>query len=608
MNPYVSTLTKALVIAGSITLAGCSSQHDTTTPVTRDDSVNQSGPVAAIERKRAREIADRQAVNPDGAAVVRDINRESSVAEQQLRTTHNPLERRSPRAKTHSANPGQRIANAVSTSARESQIAPRHMPQPAPQPAYSSTVVENRENYQRFEDQPVKQVAQNPVSTFSIDVDTGSYSNVRRMISSGQMPPVDAVRVEEMLNYFRYEPLAEAPDDVPFAVSTELAKTPWNSETVLLRVGVNGKVVEQDGIPPVNLVFLVDVSGSMRSEGKLGLVKKSLRLLVNDLDERDTVSLVTYAGRSGVVLEPTPADRRQKILSAIDQLAAGGGTNGASGIKTAYALAHENLLDDGINRVLIATDGDFNVGTTGHADLMKLIETEREKGVSLTTLGFGSGNYNDYLMEQLADKGNGNHAYIDTLHEARKVLVEQRGATFHTIAKDVKIQIEFNPSIVSEYRLIGYENRALAREDFNNDSVDAGDIGAGHTVTALYELALVGEGGNRIDPLRYQKATASQPNNGELAFVKLRYKKPDETRSQLISQAVQSDKLDAMSRDMQFAAAVAGFGQLLRGSKYVGDFSFGDVEALATGSRGSDSQGHRSEFVKLVRLAGSIKG
>ena len=382
----------------------------------------------------------------------------------------------------------------------------------------------NRENYAHFSDNPLQRVAEDPFSTFSIDVDTGAYSNMRRLLNAGNRPPKDAIRTEELINYFSYDYPRPNNRSTPFTITTEVGPSPWNGDTRLLHIGIQGYDVPRAQLPAANLVFLVDVSGSMRSPGKLELLKSALRLLVRELKAEDRVSMVVYAGASGVVLEPTAGDQAATISMALDALTAGGSTNGGAGIRMAYALAQQEFIKDGINRVILATDGDFNVGTVDFEMLKQLVEERREHGIGLTTLGFGSGNYNDHLMEQLADAGNGNYAYIDTLSEARKVLVDEMSSTLLTIAKDVKIQIEFNPATVAEYRLIGYENRALAREDFSNDKVDAGDIGAGHSVTAIYEIALTGSAGQRLDGGRYQPQQRSTVKTGELALVRLRYK------------------------------------------------------------------------------------
>jgi len=464
----------------------------------------------------------------------------------------------------------------------------------------------DRDNYAHFDDNPVRRVTEQPVSTFSIDVDTGSYANIRRMLREGRLPPGDAVRVEEMINYFSYDyPAPESPD-TPFSVSIEQAITPWNPDTRLLQIGIQGYRPEPTAMPAANLVFLIDVSGSMASPDKLPLLINSLKMLTRELGASDRVAIVVYAGASGVVLESTPGNERAKIASALDRLAAGGSTNGAAGIDLAYAQAEQGFIEGGINRVILATDGDFNVGTVSFEALIELIERKRESGIALTTLGFGAGNYNDRLMEQLADAGDGNHAYIDTLSEARKVLVDERNATLMTIAQDVKIQLEFNPSVVAEYRLIGYANRMLRREDFNNDQVDAGDIGAGHTVTALYEIALAGSDGERVDPLRYgnnSRATTIDGSSREIGFVKLRYKKPGAQQSRLIEQAIERRADEPASDRLAFAAAVAAFGQHLRGGKYLEGYDLNQIHDLAARARGEDLFGYRGEFLQLVRLA-----
>jgi len=472
---------------------------------------------------------------------------------------------------------------------------------------------QNRENYAHVEENRLRQTREHPVSTFAIDVDTGSYSNVRRLLTAGRLPPRDAVRIEELINYFDYDYPVPNDRSQPFQVSTEIATTPWNKNTKLLHIGIKGYRIDNRELAPANLVFLVDVSGSMQSVDKLELLKTSLKLLLGKLRAQDRVSLVVYAGASGVVLEPTPGDQRLKIQRALEQLTAGGSTNGAAGIRLAYQLAQQAFVANGINRVLLATDGDFNVGTVNFNALKDLVAAQRKSGISLTTLGFGSGNYNDHLMEQLADAGNGNYAYIDTLNEAHKVLVEQMSATLQTIAKDVKIQIEFNPDRVAEYRLIGYENRLLQREDFNNDKVDAGDIGAGHSVTALYEITLTGSQGTLIDPLRYGgKAPTARESSAELAFIKLRYKLPDTDTSILISHALHRqdirENMADTSMNFRFAASVAAFGQLLRGGAYAGNYSYANVLDLARLARGEDRFGYRGEFLKLVNLTRTLAG
>lgn len=498
-------------------------------------------------------------------------------------------------------------AAATSPAAEMRAIAPRAAPA-IPRPYYlPPPQAADRERYGQIEENGVKLVAQAPVSTFSIDVDTGSYSNMRRLLNAGRLPPADAVRVEEMLNYFPYD-YAQPADGQPFAVHTALAPAPWHPSNVLLRIGIKGKDIASAALPPANLVFLVDVSGSMDSPDKLPLLKSSLKLLVNKLRAQDRITLVTYAGGTRVALPPTPGSDKAAIGTAIDQLVAGGSTAGASGIALAYQAAQQSFIAGGINRVLLATDGDFNVGVTDFRQLKGMVEEKRKSGVSLSTLGFGTGNYNEQLMEQLADAGDGAYSYIDNLMEGNKVLANEVSSTLATIARDVKIQVEFNPATVKEYRLIGYENRVLAREDFNNDKVDAGDIGAGHTVTALYELTLAGQPG-LVDPLRYQPATPAPGRDGELAHVKLRYKLPAASTSQLMDVTVARQAIRPLAQgddDFRFAAAVAGFGQALRGGKHTGSWGYAEAHALAQGARGADGFGYRGEFLKLVDLAQSL--
>jgi Ca-activated chloride channel family protein len=496
--------------------------------------------------------------------------------------------------------------SAVAEKSASYSVAPMPAVAPAFAPPYQQEY--DTERYQHQQDNPVRLVAEHPVSTFSIDVDTGAYANVRRFLNEGRLPPQDAVRVEEMINYFDYDYAPPSNRETPFRVSTEVATAPWNSSALLLSVGIKGFEIAAEQRPAANLVFLIDVSGSMNSPDKLPLLKKAFRLLTEQLTARDRVSMVVYAGSSGVVLEPTPGDQKYRIYDAVERLSAGGSTNGASGIERAYQLAHDTFMKGGINRVVLATDGDFNVGTVNFEALVDIAERERTTGVELTTLGFGTGNYNDQLMERLADAGNGNYAYIDTLSEARKVLVSELSSTLFTIAKDVKIQVEFNPAEVLEYRLIGYENRMLAREDFNNDKVDAGDIGAGHRVTALYEVVPVGAKGH-VDPLRYGAPTQKVAGNGELANVKLRYKMPTAEASQLLEYPIRKSAVvpaEKMSPDFRFASSVAAFGQLLRGGKYIGDFSYRDVTKLAKGGLAEDRDGYRREFVSLVELARTL--
>lgn len=481
----------------------------------------------------------------------------------------------------------------------------------ATQPArhYMQDAMPEREQYGAIVENPVKQVSESPVSTFSIDVDTGAYANVRRMLNAGRLPPSDAVRVEEMINYFPYA-YALPKNNSRFAVHTEMAPAPWNTKHHLLHIGIKGQDIAKTSLPPSNLVFLVDVSGSMSSAERLPLLKSALKLLVQQLRAQDHVSLVTYASGTRVVLEPTSGENKSKIIAALDNLTAGGSTSGAAGISLAYSMAEQGYIKGGINRILLATDGDFNVGITNFDALKNMAEEKRKSGVSLSTLGFGVGNYNEKLMEQLADAGNGNYSYIDTLNEGQKVLVDEMTSTLATIAKDVKIQIEFNPEMVSEYRLVGYENRMLKREDFNNDKIDAGEIGAGHTVTAIYELTLKGNAAT-IDPLRYAKEKMSGVNAaGELAFLRLRYKEPDGDVSKLVEWPLHKQDIKSSlaqtSTEFRFAAAVAAFGQQLRGGKYTGAMEFADIAKLAADARGTDTFGYRGEFLRLVNLAQSL--
>ena len=469
----------------------------------------------------------------------------------------------------------------------------------------------DRENYNHFDDNQIKLVTEAPVSTFSIDVDTGAYSNVRRMINAGNLPREDAVRVEELVNYFSYDYPMPENGEIPFSISTEIGVTPWNPDTRLLHIGIKGYDVSAKELPASNLVFLLDVSGSMNSAKKLGLLKSALKLLAKQMRSEDRISIVVYAGASGVVLEPVAGDQSAKIAQALDSLSAGGSTNGAAGIRSAYQLAEQEFIKGGINRVILATDGDFNVGTVNFEALKDLVEEKRKTGISLTTLGFGTGNYNDHLMEQLADAGNGNYSYIDTLNEAQKVLVDEMSSTLNTIAKDVKIQLEFNPEVVAEYRLIGYENRTLNREDFNNDKIDAGEIGAGHTVTALYEVTLTDSNNRAIDPLRYSnEKSVKTSHSNELAHLRLRYKEPTASKSKLIEQVIKTSdikpRLADASESYRFSASVAGFGQLLRGGKYMDEFAYEDVLELARKARGDDNFGYRGEFISLVNLAKSL--
>lgn len=476
----------------------------------------------------------------------------------------------------------------------------------APAATLPSSITEGRDRFKDFEANAVKQVATDPLSTFSIDVDTASYSFVRRSLMENVLPQKDAVRVEEMVNYFPYDYASPLDRAEPFKANVSLMQTPWNADTKLMRIGIKGFSLDGQAKPHSNLVFLIDTSGSMEEPDKLPLLLNSFRLLLDTLSADDTVAIVTYAGSAGTVLEPTKASEKGKILAALEGLSAGGSTAGAEGIRQAYNLAELNFDKAGVNRVILATDGDFNVGISDPRELESFVEKKRQTGIYLSVLGFGEGNYNDEMMQALAQNGNGNAAYIDSLNEARKVLVDEATSTLFPIANDVKIQVEFNPAAVSEYRLIGYETRLLNKDDFNNDHVDAGDIGAGHTVTALYEVTPKGSKGQLVDPLRYGTTEQAGTPAGEYAFVKIRYKLPGEDKSHLITEPVTAanEKVDG---EASFAAAVAGFGQILRGAEFTKTFSYDDVIALATASRGPDTFGYRAEFINLVRLAKSAR-
>ena len=469
----------------------------------------------------------------------------------------------------------------------------------------------DREDYSRTRESGFRSVAHNPLSTFSIDVDNAAYSNIRRFLNMGQMPPADAVRIEEMINYFTYD-YPEPSGSHPFSVYTEVATCPWNSNNMLLHIGLKGKSIEKSKLPPSNLVFLIDVSGSMDAPNRLPLLKSAFRMLVNELRPSDRVAIVVYAGASGVVLESTPGSKKDVIISALDRLQAGGSTAGGAGLRLAYKVAQTNYIKGGNNRIILATDGDFNVGVTSNAELERMVETEREKGVFITVLGFGMGNYKDNRLETIANKGNGNYAYIDNIQEARKVLVQEFGGTLFTIAKDVKFQIEFNPAHVHSYRLIGYENRLLNDEDFNDDRKDAGEMGAGHTVTALYELVPAGRSGANplVDPLKYQAGNRQPARslNDEIVTVKLRYKDPDGAESRMFEEVVKSGErsFERSSEDMRFSAAIASFGMMLRDSEHKGDITYDRIIAMASGARGKDPDGYRAEFIRLVSSAAGL--
>lgn len=476
----------------------------------------------------------------------------------------------------------------------------------------SKDEVGNTEDYSRIYDNPFLEVTKNPLSTFSIDVDTASYANLRRYITSGSLPPKDAVRIEEMINYFTYE-YPEPKGEDPFSINFELSDSPWKKGNKIVSIGIQGKKLSSENLPQSNIVFLIDTSGSMSSANKLPLLKEAFKLLVNQLTEKDRVSIVTYAGSAGLVLSSTKGNEKSKIINALDSLQSGGSTAGGQGLNLAYNIAKENFIKEGNNRVILATDGDFNVGASSDSELVRLIEEKRKEGVFLSVLGFGMGNYKDSKMEQLADKGNGNYAYIDTMNEAKKVFVKQLGGTLLTIAKDVKLQLEFNPVKVKAYRLIGYENRVLKNEDFNNDQKDAGDLGSGHTVTALYELTpsdsqtAVPE----VDKLKYQDSIVKPESfkTDELMTVKLRYKEPTQDTSKLITNVLADKTLEfsKASENLRFASSVAGFGMMLRDSEYKGDLDYDKVLKMAKDSKGQDLEGYRSEFISLVEKAINLK-
>ena len=469
-----------------------------------------------------------------------------------------------------------------------------------------------RDRFASYEQNPVKVTTDAPVSTFSVDVDTASYAFMRRALMGGHLPQKDSVRIEELINYFDYDYKVPDKKDRPFEPTVAIYRTPWNENTRLLHIGI--KAHEVTSRPRANLVFLLDVSGSMSSPDKLPLLKNSLKMMVGELDPDDTVAIVVYAGAAGTVLEPTKVKDKGRIIAALDRLNSGGSTAGGAGIRLAYSLAEANFDKGAVNRIILATDGDFNVGIRDPDELKGFVERKRATGIFLSVLGFGQGNYNDELMQKLAQNGNGNASYIDTLSEARKVLVDEATSTLFTIARDVKIQVEFNPSRVAEYRLIGYESRMLKREDFTNDKVDAGEIGSGHTVTAIYEITLVGSEAARVDPLRYgvisdKEKKVKADSSSEYAFVKIRYKLPGEMESRLITKPVNStveyESVEEVPAEMRFAASVAAFGEILKGGVYTGHFSYADAISLATGARGDDRFGYRTEFINLLRLAGT---
>jgi Ca-activated chloride channel family protein len=550
---------------------------------------NAGAPAAVAGQLEAQEV---QAVTVTGSRVARN-------------QTYN-----SPSAVVASEN---RLDEVVVTEARRKRgFFSRKASVPAPAPPTAERD-EGRDKFQHFETNPVKRVADDPVSTFSVDVDTAAYSFVRRKLNEGVLPQMDAVRVEEMINYFDYAwPTSDSRDE-PFKPTVTVSDSPWGKGKKLIHIGIKGYALPANQQPDVNLVLLLDVSGSMASPDKLPLAQRSMALLLDSLRPTDTVAIVVYAGAAGQVLAPTPVSEKETILRAISALEPGGSTAGAEGIRLAYALAEKSFRKGGVNRILLATDGDFNVGITDQNELKSFVAREREKGVYLSVLGFGEGNYRDEMAQTLAQNGNGVAAYIDSLNEAKKVLVQEATSSLFPIAKDVKLQVEFNPATVAEYRLVGYETRALNREDFNNDKVDAGDVGSGHTVTAIYEITPVGSDATLIDESRYGARNVKGPSHGkanEYGFLKIRYKLPNGFRSRLLEQPIRMDAgvPAALRDDVSFSTAVAGFGQLLRGSQYVGGFSFEDVIKQAQAGVGADPYGYRAEFVRLVSQAQHARG
>lgn len=509
---------------------------------------------------------------------------------------------------------GKSVGNRYDKSAStESGIYSPVAPSVKRQGGFSKDEDYNTEEYSNIVENTFHKVSDNPLSTFSIDVDAASYSNVRRYINSNQLPPAGAVRTEEMINYFKYQ-YPQPTDKAPFSINTEISDCPWNKENKLVLIGLQGKNISFENLPASNLVFLIDVSGSMMDENKLPLVRASMKMLTEQLREKDKIAIVVYAGNAGLVLPSTSGADKIKIKTAIDALEAGGSTAGGEGIQFAYKTAKQNFMQEGNNRIILCTDGDFNVGVSSDDDMVRLIEKERNQGIYLTVLGYGMGNYKDSKMQQLADKGNGNHAYIDGTNEAKKVLVNEFGGTLFTIAKDVKLQLEFNPEKVAGYRLIGYENRLLNKEDFNDDKKDAGELGSGHTVTALYEIIPAGvksEFLKNVDPLKYQKNEKKNRSsfNDEILTVKFRYKSPVKDNSELIIHPVIDNKIDISntSDNFRFATSVAGFAMLLRNSEYKGVSTYEQVLKMANASLGNDVEGYRKEFVSLVKKAASMK-
>ena len=589
-------LTLALALSLAL-LTGCNqanrAEQEAGSDDTRTSGAHSSGPnpVSAVDKAK---LESRQNPQSPPASTVADMPAPQAYAEA-MQTAPVTQESRARQSDNDAAKPALVSGQIV---AEEKDIA---VPEEVPATPTDSELVVNTENYDHTVINPIKQTAVEPVSTFSIDVDTGSYTNTRRMLTQeNRLPPQDAVRAEEFINYFDYGYKQPANRAQPFSVTTELGAAPWNAKHELLLIGLQGFEMQKSEIPAANLVFLLDVSGSMDEPNKLPLLKASITQMVERMSARDRVSIVVYAGAAGLVLEPTPGNEHATILAALNQLSAGGSTNGGEGIELAYQLAISNKIEGGANRIILATDGDFNVGQFDQDKLKEFVASKRDSGVSLSTLGFGADNYNDAVAEQLADVGNGKYAYIDSIEEASRVLGREVAGSLYTIAGDVKIQIEFNPSLVSEYRLIGYDNRMLAREDFNNDKIDAGDIGAGHTVTALYEITRAGSGGEAIDPLRYAPKNVSSGGK-ELAFLKLRYKLPNQSESVLITQAI-TPKAQSSYR-LQYAAMVAAFAEHLHGGKYLGKFGLTQIEQAL----GKVERPEKAELLSLIAIAKQIQ-
>lgn len=606
-----------LPVASQNEIAGKLSKSDAPKSPAQPVTVAPQLPQATVEENK---LAEQPAAG--GAPALQDQGSQAAAKPNAARTSDFSADEIAGLANETDGSAGgaKRSVTAPALVARKQSAEPMAAVAPSPAPPVEGRIQlqldPERERFANAAANPIKSVATDPVSTFSADVDSASYSFVRRSLTGGAMPDPQSVRVEEMINYFPYDWPGPDKADQPFKATVTVMPTPWNHDTELMHVAIKGYDIAPATTPHANLVFLIDVSGSMDEPDKLPLLKSAFRLLVNRLKADDTVSIVTYAGNAGTVLQPTRVEEKSKILSAIDRLEAGGSTGGAEGIEAAYDLAKQAFVKDGVNRVMLATDGDFNVGPSSDEDLKRIIEEKRKDGIFLTVLGFGRGNLNDSLMQTLAQNGNGSAVYIDTLAEAQKTLVEEAGSTLFPIAKDVKFQVEFNPERIAEYRLIGYETRALKREDFNNDRVDAGDIGSGHSVTAIYEITPKGSPAVMNDDLRYGAAspvpaeTSGSAHQGELAFVKMRYKRPDEDKSALITTPVNDANtvatVDAAPQDVRFSVAVAAFGQKLGHVPAVDTYSYQAIADLAAASRGADSFGYRSDFLGLVRLADSL--